>query len=122
MRFRKNARLDPSQVEDLRGQGRVSLPGGGLAVGGGGLGLVGIAIWLLVTVLSGGGDLSGPLQNLDDRAVATQPPSSALGSECRTGAAANAREDCRIVGYVNSIQTYWNGQFERNGRRYAISK
>jgi uncharacterized protein len=100
----------------------MSLPGGGLAVGGGGAGLVGLAIYLLVALLSNGGDLSGPLQNLDSRTVASQPPSSALGSECQTGAAANTREDCRIVGYVNSVQAYWADQFQRNGRRYAISK
>jgi predicted metalloprotease len=122
MRFRKNARLDPSQVEDRRGQGRVSLPGGGLAVGGGGLGLVALAIYLLVAVLSGGGDLSGPLQNLDNQTVASQPPSSAIGSDCQTGAAANAREDCRIVGVVNSVQAYWADQFQRNGRNYTVSK
>jgi predicted metalloprotease len=91
-------------------------------VGGGGLGLVGIAIYLLVAVLSGGGDLSGPLQNLDNQTVANQPPSSALGSECRSGAAANAREDCRIVGVVNSVQAYWAGQFRRNGRAYTVSR
>jgi predicted metalloprotease len=100
----------------------MSLPGGGLAVGGGGVGLVVLAIYVLVGLLSNGGGVSGPLQNLDSRTVASQPPSSALGSECQTGAAANTREDCRIVGYVNSIQAYWAAQFQRNGRRYAISK
>ena len=65
MRFRKGARLDPSQVEDRRGSGGMALPGGGLAVGGGGLGLVGLAIYLLIAVLSNGsGGLSAPLQNL----------------------------------------------------------
>jgi uncharacterized protein len=122
VRFRKNARLDPSQVEDRRGQGRIALPGGGLAAGGGGLGLAGLAIYLLVTLLSSGGDLSGALENLDDRSVATQSPSTALGSECDTGEEANTREDCRIVGYVNSIQAYWSQQFESNGRQYTISK
>ena len=118
MRFRKSARLDPSQVEDRRGRGRVALPGGGLAAGGG-LGLAGILIWLLVTALSGGGGLSGQLENLDQLTVATQSPSAELGSECRTGAEANTREDCRIVGYINSIQSYWTTQL---GDRYTISK
>jgi uncharacterized protein len=102
VRFRKNARLDPSQVEDRRGQGGMSLPGGGLAVGGGGLGVVGLAIYLLITVLQSSSGLSAPLQNLDDRSVGTQATAS-----CRDAEAANTREDCRIVGYVNSIQAYW---------------
>jgi predicted metalloprotease len=122
VRFRKNARLDPSQVEDRRGSGGLALPGGGLAVGGGGVGLVGLAIWLLISLLSGGGGVSGPLENLDDRSIATQPPSSALRETCRGGTAANTREDCRIVGFVNSVQAYWNGQFQRSGRTYTIAR
>jgi uncharacterized protein len=122
VRFRKNARLDPSQVEDRRGRGGPALPGGRLAVGGGGIGVVGLAIWLLISLLSGGGGLSAPLQNLDDRSIATQPPSSALRETCTSGASANTRDDCRIVGYVNSIQAYWSGQFRRSGRTYAIAR
>ena len=117
VRFRKGARLDPSQVEDRRGAGGRSLPGGGLAVGGGGLGLVGLVIYLLVTVLSNSGGLSAPLQNLDDRSVGAQPAAG-----CTSARAANTREDCRIVGYVNSIQAYWTSQFRQNGRTYEISR
>ena len=96
----------------------MSLPGGGLAVGGGGLGLVGLVIYLVITVLSNsGGGLSAPLQNLDDRSVGAQPAAG-----CTTAQEANTREDCRIVGYVNSIQAYWTGQFKANGRTYAIVK
>jgi predicted metalloprotease len=119
MRFRRGARLDPSQVEDRRGRGPVASFPGGVAVGGGGLGVVGLVIWLLVTGLSGSGGLSGPLENLDQQTVATQSPSAELRAECRTGAQANAREDCRIVGYVNSIQRYWRTQL---GDRYTISR
>ena len=117
MRFRKDANLDPSQVEDRRGQGGMAFPGGGIAVGGGGLGLVGLAIYLAIELLGGGGGL-GPLQNLDDQSIGAQPP-SAIRAECRSGEAANTRADCRIVGDVNSIQAYWADQFQRNGRRYA---
>jgi predicted metalloprotease len=117
MRFRKDANLDPSQVEDRRGQGGTAFPGGGIAVGGGGLGLLGLAIYLAIALLGGGGGL-GPLQNLDDQSIGAQPP-SAIRAECRSGEAANTRADCRIVGDVNSIQAYWADQFERNGRRYS---
>jgi uncharacterized protein len=105
MRFRPGARLDTSQVSDRRG----GLGGGGLAVGGGGLGLAGLVIYLLISVLSGGGGLSGPLANLDGSTVSQAPPSQALGEECQTGADANNKQDCRIVADVNSIQKFWSG-------------
>src|ERR671932_518421 len=101
MRYRRSARLDPSQVEDRRGRGpSLGLPGGGI-------GVVGIVIYLLVTLLSNGGGLSGPLGNLDGSTVSQAPPGQALGEECTTGADANTREDCRIVADINSVQRYW---------------
>jgi predicted metalloprotease len=113
MRFKPNARLDPSQVEDARGRG-----GGfpGIAVGGGGLGVVGVIVYLLFALLSNGS--SGPLGGLDGSTVAQQSPGQVLGSECRTGKDANTREDCRIVGYVNSIQSYWSSKLTN----YTIAK
>jgi len=108
MTFDPNVQLDPSQVTDARGGGgRLGGRGGGLAVGGGGLGLV-IAI---IYVLLGGnpGDLAGT----SGGAVPNDsgPVSSAL-AQCTTGAAANAREDCQIVGYVDSIQAFWATQVQ----------
>jgi predicted metalloprotease len=104
MRFRRGAGLDPSQVQDMRGRGR-----GGLAIGGGGLGLAGLVVYLLVNALAGGnGDISAALRNLDGATVAEQPAGRVLGQECRTGADANRRQDCRVVGDINSIQRYWS--------------
>jgi predicted metalloprotease len=123
MRFRKNAGLDPSQVEDRRGQGpMLGLPGGGVTVGGGGLGVIGLVIYLLVNALAGSGGLSGPLGNLNGSTVSQLPPGQVLGQECQTGAQANAREDCRIVADVNSIQSYWTSRFAASGRTYTPAK
>jgi predicted metalloprotease len=106
VRFRDEKELDPSQVEDVRGRGRV--PGGKVAVGGGGLGIVGIIVTLVLVLSGGGGGLSSALTQLDDQSLSgTGSASSELRSECRTGADANAKDECRIVGYVNSIQSYW---------------
>src|SRR3954453_3315723 len=123
VRFRNNARLDPSQVEDFRGRGPMrGLPGGGLTVGGGGLGLIGVVLYLAFAVLSGGGTgLDGPLGNLDGSTVSQAPPGQVLGRECRTGSDANRRQDCRIVRDVNSIQEDWASPFAGAGRRFVPS-
>jgi predicted metalloprotease len=107
VRFRTGARLDPSQVEDMRGGG--GFPGGGLAMGGGGLGVVGIIIYLAFALLGGGSNV-GALGPLDGTSVSQGSPGQVLGQECQTGADANTKEDCRIVGDINSIQKYWRGE------------
>jgi hypothetical protein len=109
MTFEPGARLDPDQVTDVRGR---SMGGGrGLAVGGGGVGLVIAIVYLLL-----GGD-PGALVGTNP-GPAAEPNASVL-AECQTGADANERADCRIVGFVNSIQDYWNEAYGSGGYRPA---
>jgi uncharacterized protein len=117
MRFRRGATLDPSQVQDVRGRG---LGGGPIAVGGGGIGALALLVIVLVNVLGGGG-AGGALDDLAGTQVNRGVPQSEELSDCRTGADANASEDCRIVGYVNSIQRYWTTGFERSGKTYEVA-
>jgi uncharacterized protein len=106
MTFNSGAQLDPSQVTDVRGR---SYGGGrGLAVGGGGIGLVIAIVYLLL-----GGD-PGALLTPQSGGI-TQPNASAA-ADCKTGDQANARDDCRIVGFVNSIQDYWSSAYQSKYR------
>ena len=98
MRFRRGARLDPTQVSDRRRTG-----GAPLAVGAGG-GLIGL-VFLLVQVLAGGGAGS-------DLALGGQEPATDLSAECRTGDDAAQSEDCRILAVVNSVQESWTERLD----------
>jgi uncharacterized protein len=115
MRFRRRATLDPGQVTDVRGR-RVGT--GGLALGGGGLGLAGVVVYLLFAMLSGGGGGLGQLAPLEDEQVGQGDTPSEVSQECRTGEDANERQDCRIVGVVNSVQKFWDGVFQRSNKQY----
>jgi uncharacterized protein len=122
VRFRRNAPLDTGQVTDLRGR-RMGGPGG-MAVGGGGLGLVALVVWLLISLLSGGGNGLGQLAPLDQETVGASGQPSQVDtpsdlSSCRTGEDANKRDDCRIVGVVNSVQKFWNGVFQNSNKKYT---
>jgi predicted metalloprotease len=120
VRFRRKARLDTGQVTDVRGR-RMGGPGG-LAVGGGGLGLGVLVVILLINLLSGGGGgLGGQLTPLDDQRVGQGDTPSEVSTECQTGEDANTRQDCRIVAVVNSVQKFWDGVFQRSNRRYPYA-
>ena len=120
MTFRPGARLDPGEVRDERGSsgglgGLGGLGGGGgipIPMGGGIVGLIVTVVILFILfsgVLNGGGTQSG----VSDGAGATGDLAS-----CQTGADANTRQDCAVVGYVNSIQAYWQDAFSQHGSAY----
>jgi uncharacterized protein len=111
MTFDPNSRLDPGQVRDVRGSG---IGGRGLAIGGGG----GLGLILLVVYLLLGGNLSDLGGGTSAAPGITEPGNSNLQQECSTGADANAKEECRIVGYVNSVQKYWSDEFAKSGQKY----
>jgi predicted metalloprotease len=120
--FNPRAPLDRSEVEDLRGSGGGGFGGfggfggRGLLVGGGGLGTV---VLLLFYLLSGGvgQNTAGTFQ--DPNVV---PQQGGQLDHCQTGADANKYEDCRIVGYVDSIQKFWSSEFASAGAQYQPSK
>ncbi len=92
--------------------------GGGLPLGGGIGGIIVLIIVVgLYLYLSGG--LGGGTTNTG---IPNGPISSTLQTECKTGADANARQDCRIVGYVNSIQAYWATELPQLGHQYTQSQ
>jgi uncharacterized protein len=112
--FNEGAQLDPSQVQDRRGASGKVIGG----VGGG----VGLLI-LIVTLLLGGnpidtGGSSAP-QAVPQSTAAV--PGGSLSENCKTGADANKQQDCRIVGYVNSIQEFWGSTLPQSGANYALS-
>ncbi|NED33053.1 neutral zinc metallopeptidase [Streptomyces sp. SID8499] len=111
MDFDDDAELDSSQVDDRRGMSR-----GGLAVGGGAVGVVGLLIALFFGIdMTGGGDGGSP-------AGPAASGSQDVRGDCRSGADADARTDCRVVGVVNSVQEYWTSEFKAENRRYETAK
>jgi len=98
MTIRRGARLDTSQVRDRRGLSA----GKGVAVGGGLAGIIGLVLALLL-----GGNPSQLMSGLGGEQVGSDQVND-LSQECQTGADAAERDDCRIIGYVNSVQAYWS--------------
>jgi len=115
MAFDPNARLDPSEVRDVRGSG-FGIGGRGLAIGGGG----GIGVVLLIVYLLLGGNpaILGGGSGSPAVGTGTYEGGTNISQQCVSGADANKRDDCRVVGYVDSVQKYWTSEFSQSGRQY----
>lgn len=115
MPFNDRARLDPSQIQDRRGSRSM---GRTVAVGGGGIGLIIFVVALLLG--ANPSDLLGMVDSAQTTGYDQNTSQiSDLQTACQTGADANSREDCRIVGYVNSIQEYWDSEFAAHNAQYS---
>ncbi|MDQ1731391.1 MAG: uncharacterized protein QOK10_1550 [Pseudonocardiales bacterium] len=125
MQYNDDAQLDTSVVEDARSGG----PGlGGLAVGGGGLGIVGLIVVVLFNVLGGGGGSGdglpgglGGLSGVGSGSNVTAVDNGQLSESCKTGKDANTKTDCALVADIESIEGFWSQTLPRLGSQYVHS-
>ena len=135
MRFDDNADLDTSNIDDQRGGGGGGFGGGfgggpplggRVARGGGGLGVVGLIVYLLISVLGGGnvslpdsgGGLASP-GGLSSVQPGQQADVGTAAAACKTGAQANSKVDCEVVADTNSLDDFWSGMFARSNKPFT---
>jgi predicted metalloprotease len=106
MTFNPNSKLDSSKVSK---RGRNAAIGGGSAA---------VVIGLLVLSQVLGVDLTGlaGITGGSNQSQSQSQPEEAL--ECDTGADANARTECLMVGAANSLDAYWTGEAAAEGIDY----
>ena len=121
MSFNDNVTLDTSQVSSGGGGGRAP---GGMVVGGGIGGIIILILTLLFNgVFGGSGDSTGGASSFDPSQVsAAGDQSAAAFQQCKTGADANRDTTCRVIGTVNSVQAYWDGELPRYGKAWQPTK
>ena len=105
-------KVDVSGVSDRRGVG------GPLAIGGGGLGVVGVIVYLLVAVLGGGGSTSTGLVPPGSSVQGAGAGEGDLKTRCNTSGAIQKYDDCFLVKVYNEINEVWSDAFTRGGAAY----
>ena len=124
MQYNEDARLDTSEVQDTRGGGGImpSGRGGQVALGGGGLGIVGLIVVALLS-LSGHGqaaqDVQSVLGQLGQNGAAPTADNSEIQQNCKTGKDANDKLECAVVADIDSIQDYWKAELPKLGKSYV---
>ncbi|MGN6599867.1 MAG: KPN_02809 family neutral zinc metallopeptidase [Actinomycetes bacterium] len=125
--------VDVSGVDDRRGGGGFGgggfggLGGRGVAVGGGGLGIVGVLIFLAVQLLGGGSSgltipsgVEQPGYGTDGSgSYAGGPSRSDLQQRCNTDGAIDKYQDCYLIKVYDEINEVWSQQFDQRGATYT---
>ena len=107
--------VDTSGVSDQRGRGI----GGPVAIGGGGLGIVGLIVFLLINVLGGGSGIDTTQLVPQDGSVQGQGTGEGdLETRCNTQGAIDKYDDCFLVKVYNEINEVWTDEFARAGEKY----
>jgi uncharacterized protein len=109
-----NQRVRTAGVSDRRGRGA-----GGLAAGGGGLGVVGLLIYLAVTVLGGGNVDASQLIPPGSQVEGQGPGTGDLEQRCNTDGAIDKYDDCFLVKVYNEINEVWSAELKKRGTRYT---
>ena len=125
MDFDEGDHANTGQIEDRRGGGGLGgLRGGPIAVGAGGLGVVGLIITLVLSFLGkGGGGVPGfdpnSVSNID--ATGASAPPSDISTSC-TGVNSGT-DNATFIACVNTnIQTFWGKTFADSGQQYTETK
>ena len=93
---------------------------GGPIVLSGGTGAIVLALLVVASMVFGVDPFSGGV--LDTAPEGTGADAGQALTACQTGADAQARSDCRVVGFVDSVESYWDQEFSRRGLRYQPAK
>ena len=107
-----------SDVEDRRGD---SGGGGGFQFGGGGIGLVGLLVLGVVSLITGRNFIGGYLSGGSQQQAPTQQTRQVGEDGSRTGAGAD--RDAQLVSFVlDDVQKTWTKIFADEGRQYRHAK
>jgi len=108
--------VDTSGVSDQRGRGI----GGPVAIGGGGLGIVGLIVFVLINVLGGGSGIDTTQLVPPDGSVQGQGAGTGdLATRCNDAGAIEKYDDCYLVKVYNEVNEVWTDEFARAGDKYT---